>query len=1678
MDRVRVVLNLAPLGPRPVVPDGEIAENLPFALNIGASVTRSDGSDIPRLGPDASAWRQHLLPWNLVAPNQAPLTAWWPGSGTAATTIAARPPASQPGLGLEHLKTTFREAYAPSNPDTLPAHLQTQVAALHWTPPDNGQSIDLLETGEPVPRLVDLVFHLSRLPGGVGAHLGAALHFNINVPEFAGNPNDRRLIAAPQVSLPLPGEAEAVPWDPQDVSAITSTGPGGSLIWPYSPVGHPQPTELAVEVVLRPYSVPLEADTGADQPVVMDRNTFWVPGSEIKPGARGPHGRAQHELGNALDSVATIAALKHDYLKKRAALGQENDPLAEDSIAEEKTVITILDMLAASAALERMSPLLPPMGTETGLERQRLTAIAGARRSVRDSVGNPDAIARIEAEYAADPFGLLTVLIETVEAAGGPAARPEQPTPWGAIAGHVSGLASQELANLHSDFWRRLHRKSENATMPVFQPDPSDFMAGPVARAVFERRARLRAVLWAETALEIDVATAATIDIGTGIMDSLSALFPDATAPAWGSVRTRLKSEDRGTLTVGQVDDRIDRAVSAVRALFRNEAGDDWAEGFADLVKAHAAFQSAGDVTAPPSDRGLVFTYGKPINITMDPDGTAPTDKRGATSLIESISGLALLVRRDDGSERPWTLVSIGELMGPETEENNWQRAPLLAPGTLLPVPQELAMLEQTAFPEMSYDGSHKGAQTQESPFSVGAPDDGEQQPFDTVDLTRYRARIPADHLGALAPVLRYGDRYQVALPGIGEAGGMNVELSGVGPDTAGDPTKLLETALKQGFEVPEVAQSPEMDFLCPTPIGEITVVAPTTSDGTDSRLRDQGGQLIPLGELRDAENGWPKIPEGVRLFIDDIDAAAVPGATGPSTEERAATVLLAQTGTVRPDAGVPGEIGFAIAPPVCPFEELKRWLAPRHDDADRPEKIARIKAAMAHRMRLDRRRFEAGAGMGVPDPAFLHPAVRRLYVSLTVFDRAPGTRAFKTVIRLPIDIAAGAHETAVPIPVRIVAVADGAPEMVETQGGRVEISLPPATAALLRIAPAVTDEDMSRFTPSASASAAEIEQGWSAFPPSIVALETPILPDNLAELATSVHGALGLDRIGQEVILRLDRTKLDPWTDSIGGYEILRRNWFWRGAPLSVPVSDTPFGTEPDWLTDQDGMPHRAVYPLPDLEDLEPPEISTDGLDAWKRLVAPPDAYRVDRLDRKPWLVTELGPPQTDTEKLRPALHTDTRQRLGNAGYGGYRLRLHSRYAPILPRSQGTFEATEPSGLPEWQDIFMPYEGPAPRPPAPLAVMPLLSGVDAGPVGPAAEKGHDPASPVLVMFDHTPYRDLGLTEYLTAHLVPDVVDGERPPPDPAGDGEDLTTDEESFDIPYRTGPAPHAVRSWPKTKGYWGTPADADSELRVWGPFGLTFDVTDTEPGIFGCVYVVYPPERHRAHWFADVRFERGVKTLEVDQTDEDPSWVWEPDPERSTRSNAPRQIYFFPQSRIFRDGADTLPLLGAFEPGDGAGGRFGLSVANDAIPANLEKVFSSQTHRLVVLVSVIVTDSLTRQPVPLPFALFSLRNPGTGVEAVPFGSDRIPESAVLEDADLVATIWTIRTDTKRRVGEWVWDNPQGHGMRDFFRSILGSKVGVERASWNARDFLDLDDVAGVIEGHHGPFRLKIVGD
>jgi hypothetical protein len=1677
--KVRLVCHMSPVGPR------QMTGVQWFALQVSAAL------DLAPEDGDFNHVAVQLLPWTFVPkPSQVRLAYRDP-----AGTIVVHPdplPIVEPTHAVmnevQRLQGEIVETFITT------AELRRRLT-LVWNAPapdDNNPNAFGDPTASLAPSTVELSLYLATLPAQVARALRTSLFVKVDLAALSMAEDQPDLIAAPDFSFVEPDGTPTV-WEPvTDVMAPgfpTVPTDDAEAHWGLHLKSGVNSYVEEVGAVLKPVRPPHLDDT-----IALDLGSLWIKG--IEPSSRDSLRDLDQRLDRALDSTGVVLGLK-------GALNLGSDAPSLGPARTESLPQRIWNGLALALIMEDMHPAPPPPPGDIvdpllqhyADERHRLADAQVALQIARvlAAIGQAQHAAAVKTAFH-DYFN-------------NPPGRSFPHGDWRAICikavGGDQSLSDREL----------VLRLREAQPIEAVQKSTEDRRLPPFA-------ARLQLALWVhilERAVSEpvrDVAKAINAG-GAGLFAPGEVTF--ARQQHLRRVRQVMQEADRRTSDGTQfhealrktLEDEIGLGLQAVAApLFRadrspeglvelirqsvpifKDMGDGYDTAFvADSVRLSAKIWTsgkAGEAVAGHvgdflwlSDRaieqpialcpGIAFTYGKPRALQDQQDRSSDP--------LRHISGTGLLIKRQspNGNAGTWRLVTAGDIVGPIKAASDRD----LLCTQAITIPHRATYNHLTLRPEFQYEGRIIGI---DDPIAQDFPTIGEDKnagndaDFLGIDLVGYHAHPVVDPASRLlAPVLRYGDNYRAAIFGISVAGGLPRELSDPDDPSLLDPTRPIDP--------PADAVSKPFEFRRRVPVGEITLYPPA-APGKPVDIN------APIFANAVDRQPWPEVPRGVRLLTHEMQAHQF-GQTA-SRREAGATLLVSALATSRL---VRKTVTFEIAPPLCGVQVLRRWLMPQ---VGQPQDRKMIDEAL----RLDnvvRKSFDdPSRPYRSLDPMFQDPVVRHVGVRLFVFD--PATRRFteqrehrQTLDAAPDSTAGQARYLQVTVSADV-----GGPARTVTLTApntrSIDVKLGAGAGAFIELHPLVAQADLDqRFTASCVARMMEdlrpddlADPAWGPIggvshvilPGTKVDLEA--VSDELPDL-DQVYGAFTASIEGVTTRLLFNAAEPDPCLDFIGAADLLRQHWTWRGLPLAVRQDTAGGGGR--WLTDEFGRPPPEFADAAALRDLENLGLRPDSrrtpqwrrLSDWEAVLSLDHAFATRKLQSFEWSAGAINSAATLVQ-----IAVDQRRDRVGGDYHRYTLRLRSRYALLIAPEKR--EVT----LPYWRRTLHEYHGGALRPPVVLAVLPLMRGMDMAVLPSQPAESLREAAPVLLICDHVAYGPYGFGDRLTARIVPDIVDGElpEPPTTPVEEGKGDTEDA-TGGRPYRVGPVPDVYGRRDSANPYWGTPDTRSDALVVWGPFGTTFETIDDEPRIAATAYVVHPPEGAGPHWLAEVVFDRAIfgyaEGTEVDAVSASvETRLYAERPGYRSDSVSRRQLYFMPLVRPVNDEA-ALPVLGTLDTRSGA--SFGtLIIDANRLPALspatrlADQSFDQpiRSHRYLVMVARLVTDSMSGDLVPVPVALYALKaEEGLVVTARRFDGDHLPPSFMDDEPpDIVAYVLEVRTG-RRTDAPWLFDDPKTRTMADFWRSLLPDKAGDR--GWDTREFLDLPEAHGMIEAVQGPFWIK----
>lgn len=943
---------------------------------------------------------------------------------------------------------------------------------------------------------------------------------------------------------------------------------------------------------------------------------------------------------------------------------------------------------------------------------------------------------------------------------------------------------------------------------------------------------------------------------------------------------------------------------------------------------------------------GVPFCVGDPTHRLVHEMNTSLADSDVG---MGEVAGVAVVVRRVDAthSAGPWRLLTAGVPalgLGGRLFDNA-----AAASGTVpwlrevLPAPLAVAFVNGVLRNDYEYRGAPmRSVAPLDSTHGFSADNADQADLGASVDLSFHSPAglagvDPANARRTSAPLLRYGDAYDIAAFVVDRAGGYPRALSrsdGIG----------FDLAALDGVTPPKQARIP---FRRTIPVGAVNI------SPMDPRISD-------AKKKRD----WPTIPEGVVLRgLELLQARRV--RDRPKDGDLANGDVPALLVSKEASAFAPETVRFWLDGPRSDEHTLLRWAAPRLGAS--PEEVAaskeRVRDALVRVLETRNARNPTDGVDGAPSDVFdaaglpHDPAVAGILVEGRWQDSSDAPRVLRgTPFVMPTREKSGVAFEFEPFEV-IAKAGDGdASVAFDVAANTLTVSLPPGSTLLLSVAPVVQKAEFDERFDSAALGGLvrrdvfESKDGpasgsrYCVFEPNELVIEHPVrdLPS-----AAATYEAFGLTLVGGKVDVSV-LGNLDNLC-FVDRFELGRERWVWRNRPL-VSEDDLP-------------PPAEEVERRRRLASGFPPELGEPSLRDSSEAVSRFDAIAgLDRGFADRGIAADRYPRGGDGRLMSPArLLLDDHDAVTAAEYLRYRLTLRSRYAPLYPGWSGAVTAA--SGQAAWQTwrrILVPYRGATDRIKSPLvlSVLPLTSHV-----GPGGDTAAGRATPHLVVLDETWFREYGVGERLEARLSLETIDiGEA----------------ESAPRPYRAGPLPDhhlpvAGTGGPYDKSrYFRSLMKTDEEdrlqpvlLELFGPFGYSMDRSGNEALANASAFVVYPPKEAGPQWALYARFHRLLD--------------WPSHGHRSPASEAyalythasSDRLAFQPANSGDLQSASTAPRLTLKADGstrlDG-----GLVLALD--PLDLERPgrsLAAQNYAYVVLVSSPVFDGGRGLEIELPLGM-----------------------------------------------------------------------------------------------------------
>ncbi|HEY0836990.1 MAG TPA: hypothetical protein VGE72_23970 [Azospirillum sp.] len=1457
----RIIANLLPVGPHV---DPRTADTATLALQLAGSYDAE---------PDAGSFdglAHAACPWNFIA-DDVRLTLACNVTAAGATQTDVRTVAPLPLMArqmAEPLASRFERRYC------IGPQAETAVDLAYAVSDPSAPAPGPAGTEQEVYRLAELLFYLSTLPGRVANSLRATLYVTVDLAVLRQAHWDM----GPLVLLPAVVRRGAV-----GTETATPRTPPGPLTAAPTVFGYDGTLGgLNVELVTLPCQLTTQEPpkNGLED---FSFKSYWLEAPKVLEDSWLD--ALDHRLRGALDPPSVVTSVSFDEPSGNA------DPAT-------------LDAAWGTAALASLLvDTLPWPSTDVGESPILLDHLSGA---------------------AARLAGLL-------QTADGP---------FGVGAADVLAAAFDELnAGLTLDAWHEALLR--HAGMPI----PGDRFPGGAAVSAWQRSrltvakqvrgdtrlyhglpyllwrmalaqahttdpqmtARRRRMLQALDSLPAETARTA-VSYGVPLPERrrvarqhrlLSAIGQDAnpSTTARGKVRAAVAH------LLGRVESALVRLGAASRDLemvrpVLSRLPDDYLGRVWPQAAAAAAPDPVRDLDRLP--RGIRIQLGDPR--AEDAPGAA------ADEALRQLAGLGLAVRRHSGDgirTGEWRIVTSGSLWTADDRAGGEEPGVRLADRVV--VPYRLAHLGGLTRPEIVYRGALVGIDDplagavsayrlheaeRAAPGAGGLTDERQ--------LIHYRQplRTAAGTFDVMrAPPLRYGDRYELAVFGIGSAGGLPPEIAD--RDAPYEPSPAKGWAPRAEAVVEDIYQR-------------------TVAVGPVSFNPEQAANA----------EFWPKPPDGVSLRLYEILRETPADGAGVAAGRPPVAFLTPGTAEFRTD--LKPDFRFLLTAPGIDPRTLQEWCTPPlpTDPAGQAAVAGFVKrleqALTLHFDCLNAAEANLAApldriaGDGVP--LLADPAVAAIGVRAWLWNES--THSFVLHPEgavLPLTYATGADDrrtafTALPVPAEIRCAATATPLSLDDGGGtRLSIRVAPGRIVRIECHALLRAEDRGRFTDKALAALRpptadddvlrEWErQGYTALPGSAFAVETARA---VSVDALTLWKALRVEEKGDFVELSVGRAYngaplfgADPTEAAetlalFSRYEIEVERWVWRGQPVIVP----PRKDKPT-IGGAFGEPPPAVYRIRTGGRRSPmPQEERDGdgdILLWEAVAAVGGRF----LGRP--TIAGLLPRGTAGGEGPIVLALDPQENFRGRSYRRYALRLESRYRGALARpAEGISRMDGAAGLERWRRIITAHRAGRPQPPKILAVLPLTRGLDEFPARPRENLAA--AAPQLVIVDEIPYREHGIGDAVLAHVVEDRVNM-VPGGAPAGDA------------PWLIGPAPDS---------YWSAdnvgPLDPDTvfprragdpppALKVVGPFGHTFDTSDVDPGINAASYVVLPPDGIGPRWFAAVSFFRAVRTCEADPVSG--TVGYQPQDGKTSEGTAPMPLFFTGGAFELPAGADGTPV------------------------------------------------------------------------------------------------------------------------------------------------------------------------
>lgn len=1101
--------------------------------------------------------------------------------------------------------------------------------------------------------------------------------------------------------------------------------------------------------------------------------------------------------------------------------------------------------------------------------------------------------------------------------------------------------------------------------------------------------------------------------------------------------------------------------------------------------------------------RGLLIQYGLPTSVS-EGEKLLPEEK------IRELSGVGLLIRRE--GEQGWRVANVGRLTIPKAppgvDEQEWfskrfqdgnqddyDIQDLVEEPVIIPL--RIAFQSSVNRPQLQYLGAPIGIDDSLASANRGytaktiLPNSNESHKglYEGASLFAYRAwQGSEDRLRP--PALVYGETYESCIYATGTSGGLPLEMSLELEACVFKPNKLVSLI------PPDANTIAKTTYLRKVSVGPVAI---------SKHLKEEKANWH-------SENEEPLALSLINKYLSSPTVSANTSEINDGAKRTTPSLMLS-VGEKYP--GFPAEINFDIGIPQIAVEVFNTWSLPRfgptYDAAQAKAKLELVKAVYTKDLinrNVDVAKNVHKKVLGVNDPAVLGIGMRVFW-----FDEKTKTFQLETNVGPNGD---GKQTMLIAneqsndffrrnIPVSIKVVQHNDRSSIQTEANSFTVTVPDNAVGFIEFHPLLSRAGLKRFDAAVIADLLSehrkedfepYEHGSNHFGPLWFEHDTEpdeslfFLPGNMVAFETVVDtlpsekqlfDSYSLVRRGQTIANYFDPQAVEPGSSKyelhpfryVKRFEILRQHWVWRSRPFA--------GKSPDdntYITDEFGTPPKPLWG----KDID--HAADESTKQWESIVELSDSMIGKTIHHGLWPLESLDTAWTTDVNNKILLHLDKRQDQTPSAYHRYALGVSSRYEQALKyRSNSrTFSHEAPSDKEkdagDWRRIFMPHRGNRPNPPSILAVLPLTKGMPGGlPVD--HEIGN--AAPVLVVVDHIPFKEFGMTERLQATLVPDVVDGEQVDKPPVTD-ESSEFDQETELSPLRVGPLGDVYLPPNQDDPYWGTSQTRDVQLKIWGPFAYTFDQT-AESALPSCAaYLVYPPKDAGPHWIASVSFQRVI--AEYEPTNDGFHFP----EEFISASSGVKQLYFKASSTVDTEQDRDKGRDRTITNNDILIQNESLEISESFFekipplsPSNAGPVFFDipdrrgqdpfLSHRYFFLICEAFYDTAANETVDVPIALYGI-SPDKQTFLIGAPDFNIAQSHSCR-------ILEVRTHRRSRWGDWEFDNAKwddGSPIQfvDFWRYLLPFRED-QTEQLNKVQAVDLPDARGVIERIFDPFSIEV---